>query len=202
MTTIIWSSVSKNFNERAPFREHFFGSSNNFTNVPTVTLWRVRTQSSLQNFIELMKLRYFFGEINNPDELRMFFDLPGLFNDELFLDFIKAREVVELNLLVKRYNVLRRVFFQQKEISKNLMFSLLGNMYWKIEEVRFSVRAAKNYSGYVRNSSAVGSKRSSGGVRTEPENTDWQKVDEKDFFQFLTVGASLPGLPGMLYKSP
>jgi len=149
-----------------------------------------------------MKLRYFFGEILDTDEQRLFFDLPGLFNDELFLDSIRAKEVVEMNLLVERINVIRRVYFQQKEISKNLMFSLLGNMYWKVEEIRFSVRAAKKFSGYVRNSSAVGSKRSSGGVILEPENTDWQKVDEKDFFLFLTVGASLPGLPGMLYKSP
>jgi len=72
-------------------------------------------------------------------------------------------------------------------------------MKFSIEEIRKSIRPADKYSGYVRNSSSVGSKSSNKLVRPEPETPEWIDTKEIDFLEFLTVGEFTSGIaPGSI----
>jgi hypothetical protein len=55
-------------------------------------------------------------------------------------------------------------------------------------EVRKSIRKVKKYSGYVRNSSSVGSKKFSKTSNHIPETFEWSSYEELDYYEFLTVG--------------
>jgi hypothetical protein len=55
-------------------------------------------------------------------------------------------------------------------------------------EIRRSIRKVKKYSGYVRNSSAVGSKQFAKISPIIPERFEWISYEEIDYYEFLTVG--------------
>jgi hypothetical protein len=63
---------------------------------------------------------------------------------------------------------------------------------------RRTIRKVKKYSGYVRNSSAVGSKRTSKVFIPEAESFEWNYNVEIDFYSYLTVGEFNSGLSGVV----
>jgi hypothetical protein len=120
---------------------------------------------------------------------RFLFDAPGVLEDNLFISLLKARELgVNQKVLSQRLNLLQRMLGLQ-EWSLNLYYTYNGVVAYEIMEVRSTIRKVKKYSGYVRNSSSVGSKRNSGTNKPEPEIFEWTALTEEiDYFQFLTVG--------------
>jgi len=133
-----------------------------------------------------------------PLEYRLLLDWPGVLEDRLFVDALRAKIVLsDSELLFKRLAVLQRLE-QLKEFSINLYFTLDGVVRYHISEQRVTIRPVKKFSGYVRNSSSVGSKRSSNISIPEPENFEWEFDVKKDYFTFLTVGELTSGVPGNL----
>lgn len=131
----------------------------------------------------------------NKIETRLLFDIPGVLENDLFFDALRAwRTEIPKELLWYRLAVLLRLEMRSM-MSANIYYQLRGTLSFKILEVRQSIGKVKKYSGYVRNSSSVGSKRSSGKQIPEPGSVEWNTNVEKDYYSFLTVGESswLPG---------
>lgn len=196
MITILEKSVSAK--PLRSFRTLTWNSTNNLSDTATKTFWQVRTPFRKFTFIEYMKMRMFFDGL--PIFLqRCLFDAPGTLNDKLFVQLLIANnQVSDKEILVQRLNIL------QKLIGKlvwdtNTYFAISGNAQYRIEEIRQAIRQSNKYTGYVRNSSSVGSKRMTQRTNLTPETFEWTKSEEIDFLRFLTVGEFASGTPGSQY---
>jgi len=149
--------------------------------------------------IEFWKMKFFF-DAPSLLEWRSAIDAPGFLTDDLFVAAIAAKKVVRNEkVLLHRLQILQRLL-GRKEWSRNLYFTVSGVVKYTLQEVRLTIRPADKYSGYVRNSSAVGSKRSQRKASLEPETTEWQSVEKIDFLEFLTVGEFTTGIqPGSIF---
>lgn len=181
------------------FREHRWMSSNNLPDTATKTFWIIRTPQRKFTFIEYMKLKFFF-DFPSEVEWRCMVDAPGFLSDNLFISAIIAkRQVEDKELLLHRLNILQKLI-GRKIWNENQFFTLNGVMKFSIEEIRKSIRPADKYSGYVRNSSSVGSKSSNKIFVPEPETPEWIDTKEIDFLEFLTVGEFTSGIaPGSIF---
>lgn len=132
----------------------------------------------------------------NETEYKLLLDSPGVLEDNLFFDALRAWNTeVPDRILWKRLEILQGLLGTDIW-NPNLYFTLNGTVRYEIYEMRSSIRKAQKYSGYVRNSSAVGSKRSSQKNVPEPEIFEWNNDVEIDYFLFLSVGELDPGTPG------
>lgn len=181
------------------FREHHWSSSNNLPDTATKTFWMIRTPQRKHTFIEYMKLKFFF-DMASEIEWRCMIDAPGFLSDNLFISAIIAkRQVEDRKILLHRLNILQRILGKQIW-DENQYFTLNGVMRFHIEEIRKSIRPADKYSGYVRNSSAVGSKSSNKVFVPEAETPEWIDTEEINFLEFLTVGEFTSGIaPGSIF---
>ena len=196
MLTILSKSVFGKSRIRN-FRNLKWSSSNNLPNTLTETFWRIRTPNRQLTLIEFLKMKRIIGEIN-PVEERCLLDAPGVLGDNLFIALVRAqRSGIPLELLMERLQTIQ-LLEKLPLWDFNMFWTLSGVLLYEIEEIRRSIRKVKKYSGYVRNSSAVGSKRSSGKTRPEPEISEWNFDVETDYFKFLTVGEYDSGAPGGL----
>jgi len=142
-----------------------------------------------------MKMKHFFQGLSER-ELAMLIDAPGVLKDDLFVKLIKVKQIgVPQKLLLQRLNIIQRLQ-GVKPWEENLYFTLRGNLNYRVSEVRQAIRKADKYSGYVRNSSSVGTKSPRKGSSPEPETAEWTFSEEIDFFHFLTVGEFSSGAPG------
>jgi hypothetical protein len=138
-------------------------------------------------FIEYLKLKFFLGQASSL-EARCLFDAPGVLRDNLYLSALRAKDAgVPLDILLQRIIFLQQLL-RSKLWNKNLFDTYDGCIKYKLFEVRRPIRKVKKYSGYVRNPSAVGSKRTTLTVKHVPETFEWFDCEEIDFFDFLTVG--------------
>ena len=178
---------SDNGKKLRSFRSYRWRSSNQLSNTLTETFWNVRSQFRQFTFIEYMKLRHLLSYCSLV-ESRCLYDAPGVLKDGLYLDALRAwRSDVPRKLLWQRLAQLQRLL-QRPVWSPNLYYTYNNCVMYEIEEVRRSIRKVKKYSGYVRNSSAVGSKRPSGLSTPVPERFEWNSYEEYDYYHFLTVG--------------
>jgi hypothetical protein len=139
-------------------------------------------------FIEYLKLKYFFGKMPSETEVRCLFDAPGILQDNLYLSLLMARESgVPLDTLMQRVVFLQQLL-RRKPWNKNLFDTYNGCVKYELFEVRRPIRKVKKYSGYVRNPSSVGSKRSNLTTKHDPETFEWDSFEELDYYGFLTVG--------------
>lgn len=193
MLTILEESVSGK--ELRNFRSLHWSSSNILPNTATKTFWQVFTPLRKFSFIEFMKMKLYFSNLNMV-EYRCLMDAPGVLNDDLFIDaLIASRQIEDRELLLQRLNILQ-IIMERKEWSINLFYTISGVANYRIQECRKAIRPADKYSGYVRNSSTVGSKRSSNLFIPEPETFEWNNNEKIDFLRFLTVGELTSGSPG------
>jgi len=180
------------------FKVHTWNSSNNLPDTATKTFWQVHSRQRKHTVIEYMKMEFFFNELDIVQQ-RCLFDAPGVLNDDLFFSALIAKRTgVEEKLLIARLNFLRRLTFKP-EWNRNLFFTLKGTVGISILECRQAIRPADKYSGYVRNSSSVGSKKARQLSIPEPEIFEWNNNAKIDFLEFLTVGESATGTPGGLF---
>lgn len=193
MLTILEQSVSDN--RLRSFRTHKWKSSNNLMNTSTETFWSVRTQFRKHRFIQYVKLKVLMGRASLFEQ-RLCYDAPGVLKDNLFIEALRAwRTDVPRSILWQRLQWLQEL--EARPIwSENLYHTYDNCVCYEIEEIRISIRKVKKYSGYVRNSSSVGSKRFSVTTRPEPESFEWNTNEELDYYQFLTVGEFSSGQPG------
>lgn len=132
----------------------------------------------------------------NEVEYRLLLDAPGVLEDNLFFDALRAWNTdVPRKILWQRLETLQNIIGSDIW-NPNLYYTLHGSIRFEIFELRSSIRKAQKYSGYVRNSSAVGSKKSSEKNVPEPEIFEWSNDVEIDYFLFLSVGELDPGIPG------
>jgi hypothetical protein len=103
-------------------------------------------------------------------------------------------KLADFNVIIERLNILCR-FLDQPEYESNDLWTLEGTLSFEREEKRVSIRKAKKYSGYVRNISSLGTKKSRGS-RPEPEISEWNNKLSFDFVLFLSVGEFSTGQPG------
>lgn len=129
---------------------------------------------------------------------RMLFDAPGVFRDNLFIDALRAWMTdVPRSILWQRLQQLQRLL-GRPQWSPNFYYTYDNCIAYEFQEIRQSIRKVKKYSGYVRNSSSVGTKRASGSPKPEPESFEWSTNEEIDYYHFLTVGEFNSGLPGVV----
>lgn len=193
MLTILGESVQgKNLKA---FRTLRWTSSNNLPDTATKTFWSINTLQRKFVFIEYMKMKMFFGNLS-VFEYRCLMDAPGVLTDDLFIEsLIASRQMEDKELLLQRLNILQRILNRQPW-NFNLYYTLSGVTHFTMQECRKTIRKADKYSGYVRNSSSVGSKNSKRGSFLEPETFEWDNNEQIDFLRFLTVGELSMGMPG------
>jgi len=193
MLTILCQSVSDK--KLRHFRKLTWKSSNNLSDSPTKTFWEVKTNFRKQNFLEYLKIKALMGELNEV-EYRLTIDAPGVLTDNLFFDALRAWNTeVPKKILWQRLQTLQNLL-NLSIWNPNLYYTLKGTLSYEISELRSPIRKVEKYSGYVRNSSSVGSKRSSKIFIPEPERVEWNNNVEIDYFLFLSVGEFDTGIPG------
>jgi hypothetical protein len=180
------------------FHEHKWRSSNNLANTLTETFWIIKTPVRKFLFIEYLKIKALMG-LCNEAEVKCLYDAPGVLRDDLFVNALRAwQSEVSKEILFGRLQDLQR--FEQRNIwSPNLFHTYDGVIRYEIEELRRSIRKVKKYSGYVRNSSSVGSKNSSRRGKPEPEIFEWNSNMEIDYYHYLTVGEFSSDQPGDIF---
>jgi tRNA U34 5-carboxymethylaminomethyl modifying enzyme MnmG/GidA len=113
--------------------------------------------------------------------------------DNLYLSLIRAKMTdVPGNILLRRLAKLQELLRQQPW-SLNLYYTYKNCVTYELKEVRRSIRKGEKYSGYVRNSSSVGSKKNSRTQSPIPETFEWDSYEELDYFEFLSVGSFSSG---------
>lgn len=129
-------------------------------------------------------------------EFRCLLDAPGVLLNDLYFDALRAWKTdVPRKVLWQRLAWLQQLL-EIEPWSLNLFYTLNGTVAYRLSELRSSIRKVIKYSGYVRNSSQVGSKRASAIFIPEPEKFEWTPTVEIDFYLFLTVGEFDSGIPG------
>ena len=121
-------------------------------------------------------------------EQQFLFDAPGVMKDNFFLSCLLASQekTIPPAVLWKRIEIVCYIFdFPSWGIS--LYRTLKGTTRFRIRLIQRPIRKAKKFSGWIRSSSSVGSKRP-GKTKPEPETFEWVLGDEIDFFHILTVG--------------
>lgn len=180
------------------FRTFTWKSSSYQPNTLTETFWNIRTPQRKFTFIEYLQLKVLLGFADSI-EMRCCYDAPSVLRDDLYIDALRAwKSDVPQETLWQRLQLLQRLE-QRTEWSLNLYYTYNNCFVYEIEEIRRSIRKVKKYSGYVRNSSQVGSKRNLGSSRPEPEIFEWNSNERNlDYYHFLTVGEFFSGDPGSI----
>lgn len=177
------------------FRELRWRSSTKPSNIRVETFWVIRTNVRKEKFLLYMKLKFLIEGLTE-DELQLLIDAPGILSDSLFLDALRAiRFGISLKILEQRLQQLYTLGITQFNFSLNLYYTLSGTISYQTYLSEKPIGKIKRFSGYVRNSSSVGSKRKSG-TRAIPEHFQWNNSVEYDYFHFLTVGELTSGASG------
>lgn len=177
------------------FRELRWRSSTKPSNNKVKTFWVVRTNFRKEKFLMYLKMKFLIEGLAE-DELQLLIDAPGVLSDNLFLDALRAiRSGISLRVLEQRLQQLKIFGLSTFDFSLNLYFTFNGTISYQMYLSERPIGKIKRFSGYVRNSSSVGSKRQSG-TRSLPEHFLWNSSVEYDYFHFLTVGELTSGASG------
>lgn len=196
MFTILEQSVSKR--KLRSFRTLTWRSSNRPKNLSTETFWVVRTPFRRQKFFQYLQMKRLL-DLCSDFELRCLYDVPGVLEDNLYIDALRAWTTdVPKDILWQRLQLMQR-FLLRPEWSPNLFYTYEGTICYEMMEIQRSIRKVKKFSGYVRNSSSVGSKKSSRISLPIPESFEWNSNEEIDYYHFLTVGEFFSGQPGNVF---
>jgi hypothetical protein len=171
------------------FRTFRWKSSNQQANIPTETFWLVKSNFKLFSFLSFLKLRVFEGR-NSKTEYKCLIDGPGVLDDSLFIGALRA-----LMVGIDRESLFQRIAWvqgleNQTPWTSNLLRQWESSIRYEIKEIRRPIRKARKYSGWIRNSSSVGSKRP-GKPKPEPGTFEWNNYEKLDYYNFLTVGRFL-----------
>lgn len=180
-------AVLRNGQIKGPRHELHWWSSTPSKMNPGQTFWFVTSRNSKDKFLLLLKYKELVGEIEKVEQ-RCLFDQLGTLRDELFLASLTAHRVnnVPLKSLLGRVEFLAKLYDLPFLTSKD--YQAQKGQPYEIREIDLPTRRPKKYSGWVRNSSAVGSKRSGPKIEPDVKFGFEEYVREFNFLEFLTVG--------------
>jgi len=155
------------------------------------TIWIVESPWRKQKFLGFMRTKMLF-DLCSPLEMQMLLDEPSSLRDTLFIDSLLAKKQfkVPLGILWPRIGQLHSLGYESFVSQINLN-DFQKRFVYRITEFDKSNRPPKKYSGYVRNSSAVGSKRGLPRREPIPAISVTEYADKINFLEFLTVGRFL-----------
>jgi len=122
--------------------------------------WVMKTNVRLQTALNLLKLMFLHGELN----LRLqacILDHPSTLSDEIFRAIAVAKVTKDVNpeVLMDNLDKILSLIGKPNIYRKRLIRQWLGTIGIQIKEISQPIVPSKRYTGYVRNSSSVGSKR-------------------------------------------
>lgn len=200
-STILWESRTER--KLKNFRILTWRSSKQIADTPTETIWKVATNFRLMTFIKYLKMKHFY--IGLPMNLqRLMFDFPAVLRDDQYLALLQAKNMnVPMDILEQRLQQLQRLL-GQPIWEMNLLRTFDGVLSYEINEILKPIRKGKKYTGYVRNSSVVGSKRGFGKPKPEPETFEWNTESTIDYLTYFSVGqlSLASGDISLILKSP
>lgn len=160
------------------------------------TLWYIESNSKRETLLKYFRLRFLlFKNILSERELLLFFSFNEFFSIDLYsILLLEEREKIPLEVLLIRYERWCALRSKQNDLRRELLLQLENNVICFVTEAEASIGFFKKYSGYVRNSSSVGSKKSQ--PKTELhlniEYSDENELEENiQLLNFLTVGKLL-----------
>jgi len=155
------------------------------------TFWEMKSNVRLETALSLLKLKFIWGELS-PREQQFLWDHPSTFRDQVFLALAsaKVRSKVPLKELVKRLSKVLELLGKKNLFRKELIVQWEGNTVLLITQKSYPIRKFTKFSGYVRNSSSVGSKhRNKFNFEPIPEKDSTERFDEFEFvYEAITVG--------------
>lgn len=178
------------------FKKKFrLGSSNNRADHLSKTFWSLQTNVKRFTLLRYLKMKALLG-LCTDIEYRVLLDWPRVLEDVLFIDALRARnEGIPLETLFQRIAWVQKLD-DMTCWSINLYYTLDKVVSYSIEEVRMTIRPVKKFSGYVRNSSSVGTKSRKSIYVPEPESFEWKEDVKRDYYAFFSVGEWNSGASG------
>lgn len=187
-SNVLWKSEKKLISRR--FKTYRWKSSVQQPNELTETFWELQSEQRLSTFLECKKLELFLNGLDSI-EYQCLVDAPGFFSDRLFLELMRALA----SWPSSRLNVQREYLLQKLEPlqsmlcrpvwSKNLLYTYLGNLDYRLQHIRVPIGKVNKFSGWVRNSSAVGSKSPRTISFLEPESQDRLMDSDIDYYSYF-----------------
>lgn len=157
----------------------------------TESFWKIKTNVRLQTALSFMKLLFIWGKLTNRLQ-QVILDHPGTLQDPIFraLAVAKVQTGIPLEELVDRLTRLKLLLGGQNLYQNGLIPQWSGAIVIEISEETFPIRPFKRFSGYVRNSSSVGSKRGNKFTfEPIPEKFSTERFEEYEFiYEAITVG--------------
>jgi len=171
-----------------PHRTLRWGSSTLPLNEIGKTFWSIETPLRKEKFLLLMKMKFLENDLC-PILTQCLLDEPSSLRDELFVSSaIAARKNnVPLDKLWPRIEFIADLL-NKPQFKKIILKQWENRFPYRVREYDVPTRKPKKFSGYVRNSSSVGSKRRLPRMEPDPETLQWDSGEKLDVLTFLTVG--------------
>jgi hypothetical protein len=141
-------------------------------------------------------------------ETQALYDFPGVLDDPLFVNLLRAKFSLALDWQSRQSDLLERVRILRSALgcsnwNLNLLYAYQGNLKYELILTQRRIRPFKKYSGYCKTPSAAGTKRSSFKVGENlPETFDRTKFEERDLVPFLLSPTEDYNLLGFNAESP
>ena len=151
----------------------------------------VYSQGSRSTVVKFLWLKYLWDELSK-DEMKLFYSLNETLNSEIKVAALRAVLIFGKKKVRKRLN--KVLSFLQMETYTREQYQGMKRLDVEINEITRRLPKVPKFSGWVRSSSAIGSKRRPGGPSfLEPlaANEDDYKDLKHDWYNFLTVDDSI-----------
>jgi len=123
----------------------------------------------------------------NLVEMRCLYDAPGVLNDRLFVDALRAtKNGISLKTLNIRLQLITD-YLNLPRLDNQLLSQWRKVALYSIQEFSQPIRPPKKFSGYIKSPSGAGSK-SRKSIQPDPGIFEWTTIEEIDFYTALTVG--------------
>lgn len=197
MTESLYSlTLWKSEKSRSPYFKRTFrwSSSDQLPNSLTFTFWELDSDQKFLTFLECKKMEHFY-QVLSDEEFGALIDAPGFFSDRLYLDLLQAKAELQSSRAWKENNLTKDLLEQKLQRLQlmlgrpvwnlNLLYTYIGVVNYRLAQIRVPIGKVKKFSGWVRNSSAVGSKRRTGSLEILPEIQESISFVELDYFSYF-----------------
>lgn len=125
------------------------------------SFWHVRSSVKEETMLKYLRLKYFWKELSDQQVL-LCFDHPKFLKDLQFNVALQAVAQTELSReeIIRRLELGLTLLGKKCLLRKPLLSQWDNNNFILAEETSRSIRKHKAFSGWVRNASSIGSKRS------------------------------------------
>lgn len=159
------------------------------------SFWHVRSTFAEEALLNFLRLKYFWNELTDQETI-LAFDNPRFLKSIEFNVLLTVLASTEYSRteISEASNKVSRILGRKSKFSKSLLPQWENNIFLVAERTERPIRPSKKYSGWVRNSSSVGSKRQAKFFIPEPlfEEFPEEHFDEYELFCEL-IFADLSG---------